>query len=188
MKLPHKTKKTLRNYTNALFHQKKWPVSKRRYVFYLILKSSLGWIKDSLLTAGLEEDEAESEIFLLTTRLFTDYNPNKSSIVPYIERYLSWKVADLINKYKKEQTLSAEFLCIENSYEIESEFYLTIPGFLFEERWLAKSLSQFQKHLILKVLSTDSTSARSLANNCLLGKSTVCKQLQDIADIIKERF
>lgn len=188
MRLTRKTKRILRNYANALFHQKKGSLSRRRYVFYLALRSSLGWVKDSLIDEGLEEDEAESEIFLLTTRLFKKYNPERSSIVPYIEGCLSYKAADLIRKHKEPPALPPRFLHPEESYEIEGEYYLTGPGFLFENRWLAKNLSRSQKHLILKVLMTDSTGARSLANNCLLGKSTVTNQLQDIAGIMEGRF
>ena len=185
--LSSKTRKILRNYANALFHKKRWSAAKRRYVFYLILRSSLDWVYDGLLKTNLEKDEIESEIFLLTTRLFSRYDPYKSSIVPYIEKHLPWKVGMLIKKYtQSDPNYEAP---IEYSYEMDdNEFYLTSPGFLFEKKWLAKHLSQAQKHLILRVLLTDSISLRSLAKECRLSKSAVAGRLQYIADIIEERF
>lgn len=185
--LPYRTKEKLRKYAGIMFHSDKLPVSRRRYTFYLILRDSLDWVRAKLKELELEENEIESEIFLLTADLFGSYRKTKMSIVPYVEKHITWRAARVIERHEP-NTPPVELYAEPNSYEIDSEFYLTSPEFIFETSWIARHLSQSQKNLILKVLTTDSTSIRNLANECRLSKSNVATQLQDIATVLQGRL
>jgi hypothetical protein len=185
--LSYKTKEKLRFYSFSLFYSNTWNINHRRYVFFLIIKSDLGWIRSLLEKHGLENEEIDSEIFLLSVRLFDGFNTEKSSIIPYLEKSINWKVSSLLRKYKKSNKITKPPIK-ENSYTIEKEFYLKSPNFLFENRWIGKNLSFSQKNLILKILTMDFVTVRDLANECRLSKSTIATQLQDIAAVLKERL
>jgi hypothetical protein len=157
-------------------------------VFYVLLRPALGWVEDSLLNAGLEPDEVESELFLLTARLFRDFDPLRSSIIPYLEKYVPWKVAALLRQITPPPETPVGLLSLEETYEMEFEPGLSAPGFIFEDRWLARNLSQRDKHLILKILTVDEPRVRNLSDACKVSKSTIASNLQNVADIMKGRF
>ena len=184
--LSHKTKVLLRQYTEALFSDK-WPVEKRRYVFYLILRKELKWLMEKLLALGLEKDEIESEIYIFCCNLYDEYDITRSSIIPYLFTVLNWKAKELLEKYSKDEELLSLAEAYD-SYTIENEFYLRIPNVLFETKWLLKSLSQYQKNIILKIIEVDVPTARVLAHRCRVSKSTIATQLQNIAAELKKGY
>ena len=52
--IPSRRKPLLRNYASVLFCSDEWAPASQRYVFYLLLRPVLGWVKDGLLEAGFE--------------------------------------------------------------------------------------------------------------------------------------
>lgn len=186
--IPQKRKALLRSYASVLFYSDEWALSSKRYIFYVLLRPVLDWVKDSLVSAGLEPEEAESEIFLLSARLFKDYDPHQWSIVPYLERHVPWKVSSLLQKVEPPPEVPVGLLKQEGSYEMEFEPGLSVPGFIFEDKWLARNLSQRDKHLILKILTVDEPRVRNLSDACKVSKSTVANNLQNVADNMKGRF
>jgi hypothetical protein len=187
--MPESRRRLFGIYVDALYSPER-PLSTRRYVFYLLLLPALGWALRALIEEGLEPDEAESEIFLLTNLLFEGYNPEKSSLLYYVESRLPWRVAELIEhigRHKSEIPVGL-LLPIEDSYEMPDEIYLSAPQILFEDRWLAKGLSRHEKHLILRVLTEEELDCRSLADTCQIGKSTMNNRLRDLASRLEERF
>lgn len=186
--IPYSTANKLRKLSKPLFYETEWPLDRRRYVFHRVLVDSLQWIHFKLLDLGLEAHEANSEIFLLCCDLFNRFDRSKSSIVPYIENNISWMAAELIKKYNKQKEIPSGLLQLDEEYEIYEEYYLTSPAFLFENKWLARDLSQSQKNLILKILTNESLTLRSLANECRLSYVTIQTQLQNIATAIKDGY
>lgn len=186
--IPHRTAEKLRKLSVPLFYTNEWSVNKKKIIFYKILNGSLDWIKKSLVELNLEINEAESEIYILCSALFDRFDKNKSSIVPYVENNIIWQASKLIKIYKNNKEIPHGLIELDESYEMNGEIYLTSPEFLFEKKWLGKHLSQSQKQLILKILTTDSLTVRSLANECRVSKSTMQSQLQNIAIVIKERL
>ena len=186
--VPAATARKLRKLAIPLFYEDEWTLAKKYKVFWRVLGDSLLWIHIRLLKAGLEPFEANSEIFLLCCRLFREFDTSKSSIVPYLENNISWMAAELLRKYKQSPEIPSGLIQTEGTYEMEGEIYLTSPGFLFENKWLAKGLSKAQKNLILKILTTDSLTERNLANRCRFSKNTVRTQLQHLAAAFKGRL
>lgn len=186
--IPYATASKLRKLSNSLFYKNDWPLARRRNVFYRVLVDSLQWIHFKLIEQGLEVYEANSEIFLLCCNLFERFDRSKSSIVPYLENNVRWMAAELIKKYNKQKEIPSGLLQLETEYEIETEYYLTSPAFLFEKKWLARHLSKSQKNFILKILTNESPTLRSLANECRLSRATIQTQLQNIAIVIKDGY
>lgn len=186
--IPYKTAQKLRKLSIPLFYEEELSLTKKRIIFWRVLNSSLLWIHTRLVEIGLDPCEADSEIFILCCELFDKFDINKSSIIPYIENNIRFKAAELMRKVKKDPAILSGLLQLEGTYEMDNEVYLTSPGFLFENKWLAKNLSQAQKNLILKILTTDPLTKKDLANRCRLSKNTVRTQLQNIAIAFKGRL
>ena len=185
--LPEKRKQLLRVYTEPLCSDK-WSWERRRYLLYLILRPALGWLKREFIAHDLEPDEAESEIFLLVSRLFSGYDASKSCFLYHIERSIPWKVSRLLEKIAKENKKELIELQEEETYEMGEEAYLSIPNVLFEDRWLVRGLSQYEKTLILRMLIENQPSCRALANSCQVGESTMKRDLQILAGKLKGRL
>lgn len=186
--IPYATANKLRKLATPLFYENNWPLDRKRNVFYRVLSDSLQWVHFRLMELGLEPPEANSEVFLLCCDLFKRFDTGQSSIIPYLENNIGWMAAELIKKYSKRKEIPSGLLQLDGQYEIQDEYYLTSPAFLFEEKWLARDLSQSQKNLILKVLTDESPTLRSLANKCRLSYVTIKTQLQNIATAIKEGY
>lgn len=186
--VPYKARKILRKLTAALFHEENISPGKKHRVFYEIMKPALEWILDAFEDLGLEEDEASSELYLFTCVVFDNFDASKSSIVPYLENNMLWLFSEYKRKFKMQVEEPIGLTTTEGSYTIESEFYLTSPEFMLETKWLGKNLSSGQKNLILKILTADNLSVKSLADECRLSRTNVETQLQNIATVIKKGY
>ena len=186
--LPEKRRQLVRLYTNALCSGE-WTLARRRYLLFLILRPAIEWIKEKLVEEGLESDEAESEMFLLVSKLFLGYDSEKRCFLYHIERKLPWLVSTLLKKLTKQEKEEPSGLILdEKTYEMDGEVYLTIPNILFEDRWMARDLSQHEKNLILRMLIEDQPGRRALANNRQVSESTIDRDLRILAGKLKGRL
>lgn len=185
MNLPESRKRLLRNYAGTLFNTE-GPQQPRQYTFYVLLRPVLDWAKTAFVEAGLEPDEAESELFLLTIRIFNKYDLTKSSIVPYVERAITWEVSSFIKKLSRKEVRDP--FEHEISYQMPDEIYLSIPAFLLENKWLARDLSRAEKHLILRLLVNEHQGCRTLADDCRMGKTAMNTRLSNLVGKIRGRF
>lgn len=183
--LSEKRREIIRHYTSVLC-SREWSASRRRYLLYLILRPALGRLKNDLVQQGLEPDEAESEIFLLVSAIHASYDAEKGCLLYHVEKTLPAKAKDLLGRRRKEPV--PVILEEDSGHEIENEFYLTVPGILFEKRWLARDLSQYEKNLILRMLIEDRPGRKALANSCQVGESTIERDLQILAGKLKGRL
>jgi hypothetical protein len=189
MRLPSSRQKLLRNYQNAIFYNPKEPKKERMYVFYLLLKPSVDWLTESLINKyGLEKDEAESEIYLLCAELFNGFNKNKNSIVPYVEKYLPWKISRLIRKldHQAKKEYLADQPIKENCYFQQEEHYWKIPSILTEERYVGNCFTRGEKYLIFKILSSDDNELdqKHLAESCGISRRNMILKLKDIKEVL----
>lgn len=183
--LTKKRQDLIRHYTSVLC-SREWPASRRRYLLYLILRPALGRLIDTLIEHGLEPDEAESEIFILVCQVFMSYDTSESCFLYHVEKSLPARAQTLLKRFAKEETVP--FATEDEAYEIENEFYLSIPGILFEQRWLVRDLSQYEKTIILRVLAEDRPGRKALANSCQVGESTIERDLHILAGKLKGRL
>jgi hypothetical protein len=152
MKVPSARAELLRNYQKVLFHDDTNPLSERRYVFYLLLRPILQWLKLVLISNGLEPSEAESELFLFCCNLYTRFDSKKSSIVPYLERAIPWEINHLMRRFKRKELKIQD---ITESNKIEEEYYWNIPDIILEKRYVGKFFTSGEKYIISKILASD---------------------------------
>lgn len=181
-------KHLFRKYERVLFHSEDVSKSERVYGFYLLLRPLLGWVKSSLLDLGLLAAEVESELFLLCERLFTNYNKEKSSLIPYLEQQLPWQVSKIIAKTNKSLCLKEEprgLLNINGDYNLDEEFYWRVPSFLFEDRYVGKCFTRSEKYVITKTLTADNKelSVQGLARLCNIDSRTMKNILSGMQEV-----
>jgi len=176
----------LRTYQNALFHKINIPKSKRIYAFYLLLRPIISWLGTTLLKYNLEEDEVESELYLFCAELFNKFNPQKSSIVPYLEKYIPWIAGHWIDKFKRTilPEISSGLIDIqEEPYYIQEQFYWTPENILSEERYVGKSFTRSEKYVIYTVLRANRSelTQSNLARTCGLSRKTMINKLKEMS-------
>lgn len=184
MLIPSARAELLRNYQSVLFHDETNPISERRYVFYLLLRPLLQWLKPILVSKGLEPAEAESELFLLCSDIYDRFNPKKSSIVPYLEKQIPWSIGRLARRFKKKEP---EFHYDTIQYEMEEEFYWSTPEILIENKFVGKLFTNSEKYVISKILTSDDDKITQVDIAMQLGVSriTVNKHISEIRDKLK---
>jgi hypothetical protein len=162
MRLVSKSKTKIKKYEHSILNNK-FSYPDRVYVLYLLLLPSLNWIKPSLEELGLEKDEIDSELFLIVSELFKKYDYNKSSLIPYIEKYLPIYIASRLKYLKRSSFEIVSGLIRKDDLDyIKEEYYLSIPDILFEDKFICKHFTKRQKYLIYKILINDSLSTREL--------------------------
>jgi hypothetical protein len=181
MKIPSKIEKNLRKFEHSLLrvdHENKYKG------FYLVMRPLLKWAKPYIEQEGLESYEAESELYILSCDLLDGFNPDKSSLVPYICRQSVWyikKHVERIKKYTREEF--AELVDYDITYEYDSEFYLTVPFILRGERYIVKHLTKGERYIVSKILESDkqSLSQVKLAGILNIERPTLRNLLDNIA-------
>jgi len=188
MKIPSARAELLRSYQNALFYNPKEPKSERLYVFYLLVRPLLGWVKRILVVDhDLLPSEAESELYLLCSRLFSGFDRNKSSIVVYLSKYIPWKAEHLIRKVEK-GSLKEEPCGLlnspEESYEMDEEYYWKIPDILTTDRYIGNVFTRSMKYVTYNILISDSKdlTVTTLAKRMKVSRSTMTKRLNEIRE------
>ncbi len=152
MRLPSARADLLRDYQRVLFHDDSNPVAERRYVFYLLLRPVLQWLKIDLVSKGLEPSEAESELFLLCCNIYERFDSKRSSIVPYLERQIPWSTGHLMRRFKKKEPKLQD---TPEPITTEEEYYWDNLNVLFEERYVGKLFTRSMRYVIYKILASD---------------------------------
>jgi len=191
MLIPSARANHIRNYQTALFYSPTEPKSERMYVFYLLLRPILIWVKELMITDFLlEPSEAESELYLLCCRLFDGFDKEKSTLIPYLKKYIPWKVNHLIRKLTKNSQREVPSGLIdlpEEPYEIDEEYYWKLPNVLFTERFIGKVFTRRQKYYISKILIADDNklTKKDLAKSCGISRTTMILRLLELEQALK---
>jgi len=188
LRIPARRASLIRNYESALFYEKKLPRSERLYAFYLLTRPLFDWLKTYLITLGLEPDEAESELFILAAEIFGKFDPNKSSIIPYLSRAIIWETNHLLRLLDVGDNKQAPkgLLVSEESYHLDNEIYLKTPDILFEQKYLGKCFTKGQKYLISIILAADEKVTRTeLARKAGMERKNLRDRLEEIKTILE---
>jgi hypothetical protein len=188
MKLGKIKSKLFRKYEGALFYSDVSSRKDRVYGFYLLLRPVLGWAKRALLERGLLAAEAESELFILCSRLFKEHKKYQSSIVPYLEVQIPRRVSDMLTRVSKYMCLEEEpsgFIDAGGEYNLDEEFYWTVPNILFEDRFVGKCFTNSEKYVISVLLAADEKdlTTKGLARLCNLDRRTMKTKLLDLQEV-----
>jgi len=185
--LPEQRRKKIKKWEKYVKNKEVSIVTKKK-LLYKILSPSLDWVRDALRTqCNLEQEEAESEIFLLCNTLIEEFDPNKR-LLYYIETRTPWKVSELLNRLSPPPEDATGLEINLGTYCIEEEIWPSIPKFLFETRWLAKNLSIYEKAIILTLLTLEAPSCRQIAQSLGVSKTSINEDLQIIAGKMKGRL
>ncbi len=191
MIIPSSQSKRIKEYERALFHVPTEPRSERVYVFYLLLRPILEWAKKFLKETELEACEIESELFLLSEKLFKRFDPTKSSIIPYLQNQLPWEVARLTAELKNRELKEEFYIGIEEEgfYYLEEEFYLSAPKILFEEKYLGKDFTKAEKYLIYIILTVNDNelTQTKLASYCNVERKNITNRLSGLREKLESR-
>jgi hypothetical protein len=154
MRLPSR-KNLFRKYERALFWNESAPEEEKLHAFYNLLRPCLRWLDEKIAVFGLTSEEVDSELYILSAQLYKGFNKEKSSIIPYLERFIPWHLEKLFKRLKK-TTLKEEpagLTIIEQDLPIYESFYW--KNILLEDKWVGKSFTRAQKYLISIILTTD---------------------------------
>jgi len=186
--IPARRAELLRNYEHALFYQKEQPQHERLYAFYLLVRPLFDQLKEDLLLEGLEPDEVESELFILAADIFKGFEPEKSSVIPYLSKALIWKTGHLLRRLEKSSLGETPGGLLKSSrpYRLSNEVYLKSPDILFEDKYLGKCFTKGQKYLISIILTADDKLEKSeLANKAGICKENLRNRLSEIKSILE---
>ena len=183
-------KELFRKYEHVLFYSESYGFQGKNFCFYLLLRPILGWVKSSLLAKGLNNSESESELFILSTEIYMNYDRDKSSIVPYLENQLPWFVSRMIARIEKELCLNevpAGLTEIEGTYLMDENFYWKSPSILLEDRYIGKCFTRSEKYIINTIIVSDDNklSVQGLAKKCNMDRKRMKARLSDIKEILQ---
>lgn len=188
MLIPSTQADKLRDYQNGLFHREDIPKSDRRYALYLLLRPRLGWLKAEIKKLDIENDEAESEIYIMCCRLFDRFDPTKSSIVPYLTRHIPWESSRLLKILSKETDIPIGLTQSEELYYMQEEFYWTVPHILLEDRYIGNLFTKDEKYLMYVILESDIDELNqvAIAEKIKINRKTWISRMKDLQEVFKE--
>lgn len=192
MLIPSKRADLIRNYQNALFYQPTEPKSERQYVFYVLLRPILMWVKETMINEfSLEPTEAESELYLLCCRLFDNFDRDKSTLIPYLKRHLPWKVHHLLRKLKRNSLREVPAGLIEipdEPYELQEEYYWKIPNILTTDKYIKNLFTRSQKYFIFKILMSEDNklTKKDLSVACGISRPTMIQQVSELQKVLND--
>lgn len=184
MRIPTNRAKLLSIYQNGLFYSPVGTRNERLYVFYILVRPLLLWSRKAFKELGLEKDETESEFYLLADVLFSGFKPEKSSIVPYLEKQIPWQVKKRFDYIKKYNIYTK--VIYSNNKEIYSDYNIEM---LFSNRFEGKLFTAAEKYVISKILTSDddSLSVSDLAKELKVNRKTIYKYYESIAEKVKPK-
>jgi len=185
--LPNRLRERIRTNKDYLINEK-IPLQKRSYLLYLLVKPQLDWLKNSIVDLGLEPEESDSETYLICTELLEEFKQMGSSLLYYIETRLPWKASALLKRLSLSEKEVVGLTTDTRSYPPEQEEDIFLRELLFGNRWLAENLSDYEKLLIIKILTVDSPSGRNLAKDCWVDKTLINEDLRMLAGKMKGWF
>jgi len=180
MKLSRKEKEQLGKFERAILNEDH-SYSDRLYTLYLILYENLQLLKSQFDTTLMEPDEIQSELFLLCDDLYRKYDRRRSSLVPYVEKYIyilhTQTIAGLKKRYTSEKIVLTED---ENSNNL-SECYFSAPNILFENKYIGRILDRSEKYILYKIILMDEEpSERNVSKEIGLSRENTRQRLKEI--------
>ena len=188
MRLKSKIQTALRNYENSLFYNTKYSLDNRRYCFYLLILPALSFLYDELSKINLEPNEIDSEIFILSCNLFDNFDTKRSSIIPYLEKQIPWKIKEMfvrLDKTKLKEECIGLTVSENGNYFIEEEFYW--KNILFEDSWIGKCFTRREKCLIYKIITSDinDLTINSISRRSKIGRKKLKQILLEIKRVLQ---
>ena len=175
--LSSKDKDRIRKYETILLN-KEYKYTDRLKLFHKIISPLYKNISERLLLTGTFKKDLDGSLYLISDEIFKKYNPERSSLVPYIERVLFWYLDQI--KEKKEY-YPLEFI---EEYQLDEEFYYRVPNILFEDKYIGKLFTIEEKYVINQILTSDSFSIRKLSRDLSISRES----LKQIINSIKEKI
>lgn len=192
MLIPSARADKIRSYQNSLFNNPTESKSERIYVFYLLIRPMLGWLKKELISEySIEPHEAESELYILCANLFNGFDYNKSSIIPYLSKHIVWKINRLKRKLNKtilkEEPSGLNIISEHEHYTIDEEYYWSVPNILIDDKYITKLFTRSEKYIIMTILSCDNClTIQGIADMCEINKKTAALRLSDIREVLAD--
>lgn len=177
--LSSKDKDRIRKYEPIIL-SKDYTYNDRLILFHKIVSPLYGKFIEKLLETGLSQEETPGELYLISDNILKKYNPNKSSLVPYIERILFWYL-NQIRPNKNYYPL--EFI---EEYQLDEEFYYSIPNILLEEKYIGKLFTKEEKYIIYKLILLDKLSIRQLAKELNISRESLIQIINNIKEKLNE--
>lgn len=186
--VPRHNAALIKTYQRSLFHDTQIPQSERIYTFYLLVRPLLKWLVPVFSEYNLERNEVESEIYLFCAELFKKFNPAKSSIIPYLEKYIPWTTNHWIRRLKKNNPFVSKNSpkdVQKESYTLQEQYYWHPEKILFEERYVGKVFTKAEKYVISILLTTDQAdlTQSGLARIYGLSRTTMINQLKKLSKL-----
>lgn len=186
-RLPERHKKRLKRVQEHIL-DKDLPVKARQEMLYKALLPSLNWAKDSLTDrCDLEPDEANNELFLLCVELLEDFD-DEGNLLYFVETRTPWKMSSLLKKLALPPEKPIGLWLEQSACHIEEEMWPSSPKFLLENCWMAKGLSCYEKLLILKILTAEALSCRTLSESLGISKTSINEDLRILASKMKGKL
>lgn len=177
--LSSKDKDRIRKYEPIIL-SKDYTYNDRLILFHKVVSPLYGKFTEKLLYNGIKEEEIPSELYLISDKILKKYNPNKSSLVPYIERMLFWYLSQI----KKDKIYyPLEFI---EEYQLDEGFYYAAPNILFEEKYIGKLFTKEEKYIIYKLILLDKLSIRKLARELNISRESLIQIINNIKEKLNE--
>lgn len=185
MKIPHKKKERI-NKIQHLMTSDLVLLKTKKYIFYKIILDLLDWVLDEIKKYDLEKDEIKSEVFILSCRLYNNFDETKSSLIPFLEQHIDWELARLFKKLKKE-TILQEQVPKKYTNSLPEEVYIKLPESLFfEDRFLGKVFTTSEKYVIQEILSEEHINYLNLSEKSGIDRRTIKDKVDSIKNKLEE--
>lgn len=159
-------------------------------LLWLYIKPLLSWAAEELINKfNITETEAESELYILCYELIKNYNISKSSVVPYLVRFIPLYYSKTVRKLEKEykKYITYGLKPKEESYNIEEEYYWQSPKILLENKYVGKVFTKEQKYLISIIITLDNPTCVELASKCNISRETMRQLLQQLKNTLEDK-
>lgn len=193
--IPSQIANQIRDKETLLFFKDSLSLAAKRKIFFYLIRPLLDWLFDRIKeNYNLEDNEIESELFIYSCKLFHSFDKSKSSIVPYLQKYIIFYAQKLETKLNK-STLNKETLVCKEKFTFLNDDFILL-NILFESRFEGRYFTNKEKYIINRILELEDSKisriniAKSLKINIktcnkLLDnlKEKVCKLYQKESDL-----
>jgi hypothetical protein len=189
MLIPSKQANLIRKASGPLFINPEGTKNHRIRVFYRLIRPLLSWLKkDMMNTFSLCAEEAESEIYIFCSILYNKYNPTKSSIIPFLLKFIPLYKTNYYKKLNKtllKEEASGLISPPISFVETPEEYYYTPLNIVTEERYVGKSFTFSIKYIINRILMLEPSELnnKTIAEQLNLSRQTLAIKLEEIATI-----
>ena len=184
MRLPSKMKALLRRYEEVLFWDRGPARRDKLHGFYKLLKPTLGWLEDGLGALGLSALEVDSEIYIFCCDVYDGFDRRRSSIIPYLERFMPWYVRQLYERLESARLQEEPCGLTIGEWDTSLDEAFCWQNMILNDSWVGKCFTRGQKYLIYVILTSDDKelSQRALARTLDMDvrrTRTMIKQLRN---------